>query len=332
MWGRNSYFQVCYSPLLRVLIKGVGDNQVVSEHGYYSVKFPIHTGQLAKFQGVCLDVVTGAIPPYPVREASKDVVQSYVTVGGKEVDLPSVPLLVGGDTDFLLGIQYNYFQPRLIHMLPSGFGIYKSMFRGIDGTRGCVGGPHPHFLQCEQQFAEFNQGINFRTFLTRQLELFRNGIKVCLDYDVFNTALPVGGQVECNSDVEKVIFRVVDDLRSDQSSGESNPTRTCNIAVITDELSSKKPVVLTLSKIQKAIEADQTGSFIEYRCIDCRGCQKCKNGDKIEKVSLKEEYEQSLIDASVTVDIDAGVSTATLPFLVDPEKRLADNKEMALKV
>ena len=327
----------------RVLIQGVGDNQVVSEHGYYSVKFPIHTGQFAMFQGVCLDVVTGAIPPYPVREASKDIVKSYVSVGGKDVDLPSLPLLVGGETDFLLGIQYNYFQPRLIHMLPSGFGIYKSMFRGVDGTRGCVGGPHPLFMQCEQQFAEFSQGVDFRTFLSQQLKLFQNGVKVCLDYDVFHNGHSSPDNVEvdeppvlCNqievdsANVNQLILRVVDNLQT--SSESSRPVRTCHIAALTNETFEKEPVVLSLSRIQKAIEVDQTGSVIDYRCSSCRGCSKCKNGDQIEKVSLKEEYEQSLIDASVTVDTDAGISTATLPFIANPEAKLANNKDMALKM
>ena len=44
------------------------------------------------------------MPPYPVREASKDIVDDYVAKGGKKFELPRVPLLVGGDTDCLIGL------------------------------------------------------------------------------------------------------------------------------------------------------------------------------------------------------------------------------------
>ena len=352
----------CKENLIKgpIVIKGVGNNQVVSQYGHYSVKFPTYTGKYARFNGVSLDVITGPMPSYPVREASKSIVESYVSQGGKEGDLPSIPVLVGGETDFLLGIQYNYFQPRLIHILPSGLAIYESLFHGVDGTRGCVGGPHPYFLQCEQQFAEYNNDVNFRTFLTRQLELFRNGLRVCLDYDVLDAghrllADSVGvnavapnqcDQVDVSTIAEKgsnskaedsddshtMIVQIANKLESVPSSDQVSSLHVCNIAVVDEENLEQEPIVLSLSKIRKAIDADQTGSTIEYRCIKCRGCSNCKNGERIEKVSLKEEYEQSIIDASVTVDIDHGISSAILPFTSNPHEKLSANKEVALKV
>ena len=323
-----------------VIIKGVGDNQVVSQYGHYSVKFPIHTGQYAKFTGVCLDLVTGAMPPYPVREASKTIVDAYVAQGGKASDLPSIPVLVGGETDFLLGIQYNFFQPRLIHILPSGFGIYESLFQGIDGTRGCVGGPHEYFLQCEQQLTEFNHGVNFRTFLARQLDLFNNGLRVCLDHDVLHPSANIAASIQCNS-VEKFAEGKAKQSTSSQEGSDvlsegDNLFDVCNgcgwLCVIKDEENpEREPIVLSLSKIERAIEADQIGKF-DYRCVKCRGCTNCKNGERIEMVSLKEEYEQRMIDTSVTVDLDSGVSSATLPFVSDPQEKLSANRNIALKI
>ena len=66
-----------------ITIGGVGDTKVTSNHGHYSIKFPIHDGRLATFSGVCLDVVTGPLPPYPVREVRKSIVEGYATQGGK---------------------------------------------------------------------------------------------------------------------------------------------------------------------------------------------------------------------------------------------------------
>ena len=115
-----------------LVISGVGCQAVVSDYGEYSVKLPIHDGTLVKFTGVSLGVITGAMPPYPVKEASKVIANDYVASGGKESDLPDVPVCVGGETDFLIGLQYNYYQPRLVHILTTGLAIYKSPFVGVD--------------------------------------------------------------------------------------------------------------------------------------------------------------------------------------------------------
>ena len=107
------------------------------------------------------------MPPYPLKEVRKDIVADYIRDGGKAADLPDVPVLAGGETDFLIGMLYNYYQPRLVHILPTGLAIYKSMFAGIDGSRGCIGGAHELFRQCERQFMEANSNsvAQFKVFI-----------------------------------------------------------------------------------------------------------------------------------------------------------------------
>ena len=73
-------------------------------------------------------------------------------------------------------------------------------------------------------------------------------------------------------------------------------------------------------------------SEILYRCIDCRNCTKCKNGERIEMLSLKEEVEQDMIQKSVHVDVSSGTTIAKLPLLENPATKLAPNKEKALAV
>ena len=110
--------------------------------------------------------------------------------GGQPSELPDVPVLAGGETDFLIGILYNYYQPRLVHILPTGLAIYKSMFAGVNGARGCVGGPHELFRQCERQFLESNNNsvAQFKVFVQQQIQLFNTGIRVCLDVGMLNTS------------------------------------------------------------------------------------------------------------------------------------------------
>ena len=92
-------------------------------------------------------------------------------------------MLVGGETDFLIGMAYNWSLPQRLFVLPSGLAIYRSVFKGIDGSRGCIGGNHQLFTQCERQFLEGNNVAQFHGFLRQQIKLFNSGFKVCLDYN-----------------------------------------------------------------------------------------------------------------------------------------------------
>ena len=194
-----------------IIVSGVGCKTVTSEYGQYSVKLPTYNGQLVTFNGICLDVITGVMPNYPVKEARKSIVAEYIAKGGKESDLPDVPLLVGGETDFLIGLQYNYYQPRLVFMLPTGLAIYESLFVGVDNTRGCIGGPHEVFRQCERHFLETGNIAKFKVFLKRQIQLFNSGIRVCLDCD----SLLVNHADSCSSRCDVAV--VTDDDRSSDS-------------------------------------------------------------------------------------------------------------------
>ena len=47
---------------------------------------------------------------------------------------------------------------------------------------------------------------------------------------------------------------------------------------------------------------------------------------------MQEEYEQHIIDKSITVDIQNGVSIASLPFIERPENILVPNRDEALRI
>jgi len=78
-------------------------------------------------------------------------------------------------------------------------------------------------------------------------------------------------------------------------------------------------------------DVESAGSEISYRCPKCRECKDCKH-DINETISIKEEVEQTIINKSVTIDFDNGITKALLPFTADPTKRLSNNREKAMKV
>ena len=65
--------------------------------------------------------------------------------------------------------------------------------------------------------------------------------------------------------------------------------------------------------------------------MKCRSCKDCKSHTSIETVSLREEAEQAVINASVKMDLESCTITARLPLMYDPVKRLAPNRSIALK-
>ena len=320
-----------------IIIHGVGGAQVTSQHGHFLINFPIHDGRLAKFSGITLDVVTGAMPPYPVREARKEIVEGYKAQGGKISKLPQVPAIVGGDTDFLLGIRYNYFQPRMLFILPSGLAIYESIFKGVDETRGCVGGSSEIFQLCEKQFMDCNNMVlEFKVYIQQQLQLFRNGYKVCIDCTCISssptsTSHPVS---IVNEDVNESSAVVLFSARKrPQISTEEAGTRI-EYRCIGCHCRSCDHVDIVMLSDKKRLhnEAEDAGSIIEYRCIKCRNCTNCKNSEHVEKVSLREEFEQHLVDTSVEVNFETGTTSALLPFIADPTEKLASNEENALRI
>ena len=78
--------------------------------------------------------------------------------------------------------------------------------------------------------------------------------------------------------------------------------------------------------------AEKTGSEILYRCVNCRNCKDCKSHGATENISIREEVEQHLIVKSIQVNEETNIITAKLPFIHDPQVKLAPNKDRAMKV
>ena len=67
-------------------------------------------------------------------------------------DIPQFPKKAGGETDIMIGIQYQKYFPVEVIRLPSGLTLYESKFVGEDGTRGIIAGPHASFTAVEARY------------------------------------------------------------------------------------------------------------------------------------------------------------------------------------
>ena len=79
-------------------------------------------------------------------------------------------------------------------------------------------------------------------------------------------------------------------------------------------------------------ESEAAGSEVAYRCVSCRNCLKCKDGDHQEKLSLNEEVEEALIVKSLRLEVNTKKIWAELPFVKDPTTSLKPNRYLAEKI
>jgi len=88
----------------------------------------------------------------------------------------------------------------------------------------------------------------------------------------------------------------------------------------------------TKDRLVRFMEGESMGDEVQYRCPACRNCWSCKQGDKLEAVSLQEEREQFLVQSSVRYCTEEKKLIARLPFIADPVENLKPNQHVAKKV
>ena len=153
---------------------------------------------------------------------------------------------------------------------------------------GVVGGPHQVFTMIEKHYCAHTY-TSLGTYFVQQVMLAHMGDQVNLDVDLL-----------CLENES------VGDITDDQDSN-----------LETENYHSRKSI--RDSKLFESAEND--GSEVSYRCIDCRSCKNCKKSEQIEIVSIQEEIEEDIINKSVDV-----------PFIENPFEKLYPNKHKALAV
>ena len=339
-----------------IMLEGVNGQTSSCDHGEYSVRLPLKSGEDAKMTCLCLDQITIPFPKYPLKTVEKDIHKELEKTDKNVLPfLPRLPDKVGGPVDIMIGSAYLKYSPREIARLESGLTIYDSMFKSPDGSTGVVAGPHPEFDKAERlaHFASDRKQsfyaepvIRYLSYLSIQnsapllgnqrsyvdsdmVSIFPN--EICIDDEIISTdshsLVPFSGKVtgECE----------IGDLFAGGGVPEECAKHPaflfrCDIHKNCDEC---KAFVSRAPKSVKIFEEiENMGTNISYRCVRCRECKDCKKGALVEEISIRDEYEQSLIDDSVTLNTEKNVCTAVLPFTEDPDLKLINNMGSAKKV
>lgn len=71
-------------------------------------------------------------------------------------------------------------------------------------------------------------------------------------------------------------------------------------------------------------DQEDIGCKVDYRCSDCQSCVKCKTAEKTRDISVKEAIEEELIEKSIEIDQEKGITWAKYPFIKDPNTYLKE--------
>ena len=307
------------------IIHVAGSQTIELEHGDERFLLELENGkQKATITGARMKSITSRFPLFSLQEAFEELQTEFMKTNPYET-LPKCDKAVGGsEVDIMLGIRYNRYFPVLLYSLPSGLGIYKAQFKSARGCQGILGGPHKAWELAYQS----SHLMGPTMYLTREARAYKIETSwVRINQDKF----PLTGQeeytyvAESTTDDEFPPKVICTFKHCSKHSAETNW-----IVPSTWNLDGSQYSVKDETKRFDALE--RIGSEIDYRCISCRNCARCRNGDQLEQISLQEEAEQFLIEASVTLNVEAQRLEAKLPFIEDPLTCLKPNRFIAEKV
>ena len=275
-------------------------------------------------RALCMPTVTTPFPVWDTQQAVTDITRKYREFHPDGEPLPVVPRLIGGcPVDIMLGAKYTRWFPQVQFMADCGLTICKSVLMAPGGEDGVLIGPH------------------------RSWKKMQSSHQVMRAMRLVYTAMPVVGPEHEPEDVEELdVVEVGGDLFGQAGHlGGEEPERGCKGVHCTEHTESDWKIPTTWEidtgayttvgvgdKLAKFMEGEGMGEGVEYRCPACRNCWSCKQGDKLEAVSLQEEREQYLVQQSVRYDAVQKKIIAELPFLMDPVVNLKPNVGVAKKV
>ena len=217
----------------------------------------------------------------------------------------------------MLGIKYSLIQPIPVQSLDNGLTIYRSRLTSHNRTENAlIGGPHTSF-----QFLADRVG-NIGALLTHFAQNL-SSLRSLSAPKIPTNPLTIEEEAFALAHNAWEVRNLVD---SSAKRGESH-CMPCYLNFSTDDENGD-----TLREIRRLRLEQECGIDMDYRCVRCRDCAACKNSEKVEAISLKEEAEMELIDQSVTLDLEQKQILCTLPLRGDEKQFLTSNRAQALKV
>ena len=265
--------------------------------------------------------------------------------------------MVGGDPDLLIGVYYQCIYPEVLYTLPSGLFIAKLKLKSSNGWNAVIGGPHHSFSHhvdsvgnANQLMAYFVDGIkNFKKFGAPKLPaplITHDDIEFAKKLN--NGELSDIVTPEDESDPANEVSRECDIEEVSPVLSCSNCGEECDEPIYLSELEAELgadmmtvlyPDVQPISAhnadildLKMMMKIQEQGISLDYRCVRCRNCSDCRDAAETERISFREEMEDSVIKTCIKIDLDNKKIIARLPLRGDAAQYLSNNRESALKI
>lgn len=294
--------------------------------------------KLAVMTGLHLPEITSEFPVVQLQQAWEELCTAARACGLKK-EIPAVDKFIGGAAvDIIVGIKYSKYFPQPIFSLPSGLAVYRAQFKSASGNQAVLGGPHAAW-----NFAAHQAGhMNPKAYLTAEARAWAvQASWVRLNQD----RLPIIAAEEPSDPAAEGYhksaaaaegYQISDDTIFHEGCQDDTGFNKNSHGEIGSDLCAATAVEAYHSRVDASCgrfwAAEAVAADSPYRCADCRNCAKCRAGEQLESVSFKEEAEQALIDASITLDVKTNTLLAELPFISDPAVHLKPNRHIAEKV
>ena len=332
---------------------GVGDTAVVANDEWL-VQLNRTDGKKQLVRGVTMEQITCDFPHIDTTKAETEVKSSYPS--DKMLQSCKLPSMVGGRVDVLLGIHYTNIFPVPIRQLDCGLTIYESRLVAHDkGINALIGGPHTSFQFLAQKIgnpaallAHFTEGLqrlrqlgppiipsNPMSLEEEMFAMSHNAMECNMVQQLVNLEMVESfiadseEEILCTTTSGEKDQSVIDTLATKYGRGYSSCSNTFEEEIFDHEGMENSE---TLREIRKLRLEQECGIDLNYRCVKCRDCPACKNSDKTEAVSLKEEAEMELVDKSVKLDLENKRIVCTLPLRGEERDYLTTNYDQANKI
>ena len=286
-----------------------GGRTIWNKYGDASFSLKTTDGNSTEFTMLQMDTISVPFPVWELKKAWNALCKGAMEQGMEIKSLPTPPKKVGGrEVDVMFGIKYLAFHPTPVLTLPSGLTLFKSKLHCPSNQMGIIGGPQPAWERTRTAVSTMGASqylaAEIRAVVATDRALRGPDIPTFIsddpcDHEWYETTT----WTECEQDLPEY---------------ENKPAAMCF-----------KLAVRSMRDFQME---DDIGSLIQYRCVQCRNCGKCKKGEELELKSLQEETEQELIENSVELKVSEKAVYSKLPFIFNPKMKLTDNRKVAEKI
>ena len=266
--------------------------------------------------------ITTPFPVWEMKEVWDELKSTYLRDFPNNPPLPPAPRRIGGSpVDIMLGIRYLVHYPVLIFSLPCGLSVFNSKFSAPNGETAILGGTH----RVWREAGDRANSLGARTFFTAEARAYF--MEVSTLNHVFTQPCVLEDD-EYEEDVRELELGELErnsDLCENKHCSKHSEDRGWVIPLGWSCFNlTTRPLGFD--------DAEGLGAEVQYRCIRCRNCNDCRKGEVLERISLKEEAEQFLIEESVEYNPEAKRLEAVLPFIKPPGKNLFNNFNRAKKI